>query len=121
MPLAAGTYRGRLGGQIYQTEDSMGLNGLRGVGEGVYEGAGEVPGQYAPKRIAMFGRTNLIPSLRQRARYEEKLRVLQSQHLATAQFQTQFHETSRVPTAAVTLGAVGLGGLAGALLAAALL
>jgi len=96
----------------------MGLNGLRGVAPSdVYAGAGPTVGEYAPRRMAMFGRTNLIYSLRQRATMQEKARVLHMQAQAVAQFQ----ETSRVPTAAVTLGAVGLGGLAGALLAAALL
>jgi hypothetical protein len=116
--LAAGTYRGRLGGQVYQQGDTMGLSGLRGdVPAEIYAGAGPTVGAYAPRRIAMFGRTKLIHSLRAQSSIQEKARILQMQAQATSQFQ----ESAHPPTAAVTLGAVGLGGLCGALLAAALL
>lgn len=123
MALAAGTYRGRLGGQVYQQGDTMGMSGLRGLRDvappDVYAGAGPTVGAYASSggRMVMFGRTKLIYSLRQEATVQEKMRVMRMQ----AQSQSQFQESARPPTATVTLGAIGIGGLCGALLAAALL
>jgi len=107
--LAAGTYRGRLGGQVYQDED--GSTGLSGV----YADAGQTSGQYGPARTAVFGRTKLMYTLRQQQTQRERDLVRYSQAQAREQFSTGMH-----PVAKAAVG-VGLGGIAGALLAAALL
>jgi hypothetical protein len=143
MALAAGTYRGRLGGQIYQVEDPMGFKGvgrvapqglvrvypeqfrqvvanplpqLHGLGS-VYQDAGRTEGQYGPGRLAMFGRTKLMYSLRHEQSAEAKANLIHAMRTSRAQFQT----TVNPPTVRVTLGAIGVGGLMGALLATALL
>ncbi len=89
--------------------------GLHGVGDNLYEGAGRVPGQYAPQRVAMFGRTNTIYAMRKQAEMAAQRKI------QDARRRSQFTETARPPTVSVTLAGVGLGGLCGALLAAALL
>jgi hypothetical protein len=74
-----------------------------------------------PPRVAMFGRTKQMYSLRQegqrRAAIARKTALLQVHR----EYGVQFQETANPPQVAVTLAGIGLGGLAGALLAAALL
>lgn len=79
--LAAGTYRGRLGGQVYQADD-VGLNG-------VYQDAGRTTGNNAPMRVAMFGRTKVMYSLRQQATMQERDTVNYGRAQTRESFQTQ--------------------------------
>jgi predicted ArsR family transcriptional regulator len=127
MALRAGTYLGQLGAQLYQIEDNtMRLQGLGNTEYVQAQRAGAYPAvQPLPARAVMFGRTKLMYTIRQeasrQAALQHKMAVLQ----AFGQFDTEgrstFRETSIAPTASMTLAGIGIGGIAGALLAAALL
>ncbi len=154
MTLAAGTYRGRFGGRLYQ----VGMNGLGsgnsyafpnsslfqssrvGVGahpfdpyastrlnlraqaalavvanpygmHGVYQGAGPLPPMYQPSRIALAGRTSLQSMI---ARSNDE--VVQLALPGTAVYTA----SQLKPKGLGRLGALGLGGLCGAIFASLL-
>lgn len=125
MARPAGQYLGSLGAQLYSIEGNMGLQGLGNTQYVDAQSAGAPSGPHIPPRAVMFGRTKLVYTLRQEAQRQavvaHKMALLQAQGQFTTRGRAAFADDAIAPKTAATLAGVGLGGLAGALLAAALL